>query len=70
MNVVDVLGQNIVVVDELLRIGAGSGNTDEAELAHDLFDVFVFPQTRSPEGLEQVRAAQQLQLYVRIWMQM
>ena len=68
MNVVGVLCEHVVVVDELLRIRSWSWNADEAELSHDLIDVFVLPQSGSPERLEQISAAQQLQLDVRFWL--
>ena len=66
MYVVGVLGKHVVVVNKLLRVRSGSRDADEAELANDLFDVFVFPQSGRPKGFQQIRTAEQLQFNVRL----
>ena len=64
MDIVGVFREHVVVVYELLRIRSGSGDANEAKLADDFFDIFVFPQTGSTERLKQIGATEQLQLNV------
>ena len=61
VDVVLVSGQQVGVVDELLRVGALSGDDHDAVVPDNGGEVVLVPEPGHGEALQQVRAAQQLE---------